>query len=454
MKILSPEIYRRIVAHVSSRADLAALCATSRSFRVAAERVLYNTLHLRDARRTIVMCDLLSRNQRIASLVDALALFVLDEDEGSENDDSSEGGEDEENRPAHSRSSSDPNMDDEEDLPSRLAVQGRTLEKTGTAEDDPLPPNYWPSIATCLRATTKLRFLTVYLGVRVRSTDQAWILSDTSFQLHTFHCDFAWDQALARFLSTQHSLVDLFIADFTLPSSRSSAVSHGERMVQPLIPAASLPALSRLECTFVNAVTSLVPGRPVTRLKTSLSALNASARDAELATLMSAAVQSTVVLRALDVGDALFDYDDEESLSDDEEEEGEEPHGTTELPALLRAVCAYPSLAQQLRYLGTIRLPPSPTRRTQFYASLCTMQALRAVELEVSSWTSHGAGQNLTRLPRALIALSRELTIYCPRLRAVIFVADFERALMVRSSNQNGRWHLAPEDGGELWRTV
>jgi hypothetical protein len=149
-------------------------------------------------------------------------------------------------------------------------------------------------------------------------------LRDTTFSLRSFHCDLAWDADLAGFLERQPLLVDLYIGDFGAPRT---------------LAASALPVLAVLECTFTDAVAALVPGRPVTHVKTCLSAPSPAGKAKELEALGVALAQSTRPLRSVDVADATY----------------HPPDGARALGALLAG--AGPAILSSLRYVGTLALP-------------------------------------------------------------------------------------------------
>lgn len=63
-------------------------------------------------------------------------------------------------------------------------------------------------------------------------------------------------------------------------------------------------------------------------------------------------------------------------------------------------------------------------KRVQFYGRLMRFPRLRCVEVEVSEW------EPPPMTPAALRALTYELRIYCPSIVQVVFVYDFDRAMM------------------------
>ena len=269
-----------IVRHVGNRADLAALCTVSKKFQAAAEKVLYNTLHLRGPENTIAMCDLIANTPRISMFIVALSISTQDEESSDEDD---------------------------------MIV---------------LPANFWQSIAGALSSVTRLRFLSLYLNNIGAEVEQAWILDGCTSQLRSFHCELAWDEHLLGFLRTQARLTDLYLLDFKENLPSTSAGFDSTTLV---------PRLATLECTFAEAVGMLVPGRPVTRVKTCFSRSRIDEKRQEMNTLFARLRQSKKALRSLDIADSS--YSEEISLS------------------LLTAVVNAVSNANELRYLGTLVLP-------------------------------------------------------------------------------------------------
>ncbi len=275
----SHETYILIVRHVATRADLASLCRVSRGLRRAAERLLYNTLSLKDYDTSISLCEILFTIPRLAFLFEALSVYV------------SEIGSDSEGSPI------------------------------------PLPENYWNHVALALKKLHRLRFLNIYIE-GANDGLQAWVLADTPFQLRTFHCDFEWDEHLSAFLVSQSQLSDLYISDFKINAPDSPSLSLDPH---------SLPRLATLECTFMEAASSMVPGRPVTRLKTCFSASQVDEKRAEMRTLFTNIRRSRRHLRSLDIADASYTQD-------------------FSLELLTMAVNTFSS-SNHLRYLGTLVLP-------------------------------------------------------------------------------------------------
>ena len=279
-----------IAHHVEMRADLCALCLVSRVFRTAAERVLYRALDTNEPSNTIMLCRVLAEQPRLSRLVTALAIYLDEEGQGD----------------------------------NRRNPQEREPSSS-------LPHYYWTSISCALRNTPSLRLFRVHLNGGI-PINYAWILDGCSFQLHTFHCDLAWDLHLISFLTTQRELTDLHISEFDGDVPENLSIStHSLRQAH------TLPRLSILDCTFPGAVGLLVPGRPVTHVKTCFSSSNREIRRVELALLLTDLRLSTRPIYSLTVAD--------ESYS-----------STFSLELLSSLVKAF-GPTPQLRYLGPLALP-------------------------------------------------------------------------------------------------
>ena len=293
---LSQEVYSIIVRHVGARSDLNSLCRVSKRFRREAEKALYNTLHLRGQARSVSICNVLNHTPRLALLVEALSVFV-------------EGGDSEE--------------DDEED------DSDIDMGSESSYSDD-----FWTTVASALRQTTKLRFLSVYLE-RVGQSQHAWILDGCTFQLRTFHSDFDWDHHLETFLRSQTTLHDLYLADYMTPGCPASSRTPFYNTSPPL------PSLSMLECTLSEAAVALVPGRPVERVKTCFSKTKLEDKRAELRALLLGLRRSKKPLRTLDLADDVY-----------------QSSFTLELVAAIDRILAG---KHKLRYLGTLVYPVDPS---------------------------------------------------------------------------------------------
>ncbi|KAJ7085130.1 hypothetical protein B0H15DRAFT_783322 [Mycena belliarum] len=323
---VSLEAYRNIVRSAARRSDIAALCGVSRAFRRAAERALYNTLHISDADPRLA--ETLAGSPRLAALVEALTVQVA----------------------------------------RRGAAEDEGDSEAPAGELPPLDA-YWATVARALRHMPRLRHLTVDIADPAE-TRTAWVLGGApgAFQLRTFQCDFDWDPALAAFLGTQHELHDLALRDYrALADPRAPPVEapDADSDIPPPHDTPALPRLATLECTFSAAAAALAPGRPLTRLKTCFSTPDAAGKRAELAALLAALRRAARPLRALDMADARYT-----------------PSGAL---ALLRGVAHAPAAAA-LRFLGTLALPVAGRKRLQLYALLMRLPHLRCVELDVSAW--------------------------------------------------------------------
>ncbi|PFH53271.1 hypothetical protein AMATHDRAFT_55017 [Amanita thiersii Skay4041] len=253
---LSLEAYRMIVNNIGNRADLASLCIVSKEFRYVAERALYNTIYVRDARQTRLLCETLALQTRLSIIVQAFTIY-LDQD----------------------------NHDD-----------GHSSD--GVSSTPALPDSYWDSVAGALRSVNRLHHLSILLSGNV-PTSNSWVLQDCRFQLKSFHCDLDWDVYLVNFLNTQSVLEDLYILDY--PTGDRASVPYC-----PSLAPCALRKLSRLECTYLEVAASFVPGRPVTYLKTCFSRTKEDDKRAELSILLSGIKGSTSVLHSLDIADSEY----------------------------------------------------------------------------------------------------------------------------------------------------
>jgi hypothetical protein len=265
------------------------LCLVSKGFRTAAERVLYRKLDVSEPSNTIVLCRVLAEQPRLSRLVTSLTIYLNEEGQVGDRRNPQE------QRPSSSLS------------------------------------HYWTSISSALRNTARLRSLRVHLNGGI-PTNYARILDGCGFQLRTFHCDFTWDEHLVTFLITQRELYDLHISDFDEDIPENVSIStHSLRQAH------TLPRLSILDCTFTEAVSVLVPGRPVTHVKTCFSSSNRETRRVELALLLADLRLSTQPIHSLTVADEAYTASFSLEL----------------LSSLVRAFGPTP----QLRYLGPLALP-------------------------------------------------------------------------------------------------
>lgn len=298
---LTLEICRNIVSDIESRGDLSRLCQVSQSFRAFAERALYNTLHMRDVPKTLLLCCTLSNTPRISALVDALTLHAMTE-EGASADSSSSDGE------------------------------------SGPAQE--FPRNYWSCVAQALEKTINLRYLSIHVTDSTNA-NAAWMLNKCTFQLRSFHCDLNWDDHLISFLNKQTDLIDLYILDY-LDTRNTNAATVTEKNAAGLphsLSSAALPRLSKLECTFSEAAMAITPGRPVTCLKTCFSRTQVDEKRVEMAQFLTRVCRSTCLLRALDIADSRYTA----AFSME----------------FLSSIVASRATSLELRYLGTLVLPIS-----------------------------------------------------------------------------------------------
>ncbi|KAF8133302.1 hypothetical protein EV363DRAFT_1162424 [Boletus edulis] len=370
---LSLEMYRLVVKHVDNRADLCSLCRVNKRFQQAAEQALYNTICTSDARDTFELCSLFARTHRLAVIVEDLTLFVGD-------------GEGSDNRPQ-----------------SRVRLQN----------------DFWSTLSEALKQTKRLRFLNLHID-NADDAAQAWILDGATFRLRTFYCDLQWDNHLVSFLNTQTDLDDLYIADYSISEDPAQTSASALSSLDP----GALPNLSTLECTFTEAACSLVPTRPISRLKTCFSKTRSPEKRKELSLLFSKLMETTHPLRSLDIADSS--YSDAFSME------------------LLASVVKLQNQVHDLRYLGTLVLPVDGPTRLGFYGLLRRLSSLECVEVDVSEWDPP------LQIPTGVRALASELRLYCPSLQRVIFVNDFERTVI---SVSHGTYTLDLDSNTEtMWR--
>lgn len=301
---LTREAYQTIVKNISNKSDLCRLARVSKAFQRAVEYVLYNTIYMRDSQRTMDLCNTLAASGRLASLVNTFTLFIVDGDGGEE--DSSE-------------------------------------------NSNRITEEFWESLASALRKVTRLRFLNIHVD---GDASQAWILRECTFQLRTFHCDFSWDSYLAGFLNTQMMLRDLYISDYST-NHDTAAQEEGDASTIPsvlTIQQHAMPLLTSFECSFMDAMTCFVQGRPITRVKTCFSREDMPGKKQELDRLAVDLRRSTKRLRSLDLADSSY---------------------TEEFSLIILAELA-PKLPE-VRYLGTLVLPVGLEVRSSSF-SICLGQ--------------------------------------------------------------------------------
>ncbi|KAH9968357.1 hypothetical protein BGW80DRAFT_1339345 [Lactifluus volemus] len=376
---LPPEVYSLIVKYVGRRADLFMLCLVSQRFRTAAERELYRTLDMVEPSVTVMACDVLAEQSRLSQLVVTLILY-----------------------------------------PDQL--EGRSDNTSTSQARHTFSPvsDYWTSVSKALQKTTHLRSLRIYLNSGI-PTNHAWILGGCNFQLHSFHCDLAWDSPLAFFLSTQRELSDLHISDFNEDVPENSLIKpHSLRHAH------TLPSLSILDCTFTEAIGVFVPGRPVTHIKTCFSSSSNEARRVELALLLADLRLSTQPIRSLTVADESYTA----------------TFSLEFLSSLVRAFGPTP----RLKYVGPLVLPVDGHERLVFYGKLAHMRELRSAELDISEWEPPPSSF------AALRGLARELHLFVPSITTVVIVRDLEPTVL---RAVDGLWQIADNIIADtVWRSV
>jgi len=299
---LSMEARHLIVQHAESRRDVCALARVCKNFQVVAERALYNTLYLSGIDATISLCNVLASQPRVAGYVEALTIAVRNDETTNEEEVSSN-----------------------------------------------FPDEYWRSVGAGLRSTHRLLHLVIQVDF-IGNSSHAWILDGCQFGLRTFHCDLAWDDHLVGFLNDQDELEDLYILDFPYPADVDTQATPTEpppplspppppvrRVVSPVPRIGSLPKLSILECPTTDAVSVLVPRRPITRVKTCFATSDIEKKRRELTALFVNLRLSTRPLLSLDLGDSAYSADC--SLN------------------FLRHCVSSNRTMDNVRYLGTLALP-------------------------------------------------------------------------------------------------
>lgn len=299
--VLSMEVRQLIVQYARGRGEICALARVCKDFQVVAERSLYNTLYLSGTGMTMSVCNVLASQPRVATYVETLTIAVRDDETASEEE----------------------------------------------VSFNP-PEEYWISVAAGLRSTHRLLHLSIQVDF-IGHSHHAWILDGCQFKLRSFHCDLAWDDHLVGFLNDQDELEDLYILDFPYPAD-AEQVTPAEpqrplspppppvrRVVSPVPRTGSLPKLAILECPTTDAVSALVPGRPITRVKTCFATSNVETKRRELTALFVNLRLSAVPLVSLDLGDSSYNADC--SLN------------------FLRHCVSGNRTMDNVRYLGTLALP-------------------------------------------------------------------------------------------------
>jgi hypothetical protein len=215
-------------------------------------------------------------------------------------------------------------------------------------------------------------------------------------------------------LAAHPRLGDLYLADWT-----PAAVPLGK---------AALGALHVLDCTEPEAAAALVPGRPVSYVRTefmppcgggSMDVIPAQADEDALSALLDALSHASAPLRSLALA-----------------------HAPPSLPA---RILSAPLPFAALRFVGTLPLPVASGPRLRTYGALRALPLLRAAALDVRGWPRAAAA----RLP----ALAKEAAVYAPGLRAVVLESAGAAGLVVRRRPGGMRWWT--ERGAEgVWREV
>ncbi|KAF9063332.1 hypothetical protein BDP27DRAFT_1335347 [Rhodocollybia butyracea] len=426
---LSLESYRIVVKHTHSRADLATLCLVSKGFRRVAERALYNTLYMSEVKKAKRMCETFVGQPRIAALVEALVI-AIEKDEQVEGGEEMQGEEEEgeDDYDDETEDQEDEMEDDQDELAEALTL---SLEKSIGGETSNVQQSISTSMEFAPKRISGLLFRARYknmtslrhLNILVNESSAppyqgklAWILSTCTFRLKSFNSDMSWDEDLVRFLDIQDEIEDLYIGDYDegqgtemgkslrrqkgkqhhssaghqdplepsdtlafgtpsplvgekIKSSQSESGPQPKSSGSPLtISSTALPRLAILECTFSEAAIALVPGRPVSWLKTCFSSTDPATKQAELKVLFEALKKAT--------------YEEQFTMD------------------LLKIVVDLTSFEGTLRYLGTLVLPVDGKERLHFYGLLMKLRRLCCVELEVSAWNPSPASIGPVRFPR------------------------------------------------------
>jgi hypothetical protein len=237
----SREICSLVISHLShlnNRADIASLCRVSRLFRSVAELALYNSLSFlrHPARVVLALSKTLSAQPRLARLVDAITIQVSEDD----NDEMDEDG-------------------------------------------------YWDAVKGALQTTTKLRFLNVR-APRASPISLSWVLADSPFSLRSLHYELEWDAGLAKFLSTQVELRDLYLMNY----DPSHPLPCDPRL---------LPNLTTFESPSIQATTSLIPHRPITHLKTQFTSRQHHEKSEALARFCASLQKTAGPILSLEICD-------------------------------------------------------------------------------------------------------------------------------------------------------
>jgi len=333
--VLSMEARNLIVRHTGSRTDICTLARVCKDFQVVAERALYNTLYLSGIDATTSLCNVLASQPRVAGYVEALTVAVKNDEASSEEEVSSH-----------------------------------------------FPEEYWRSVGAGLRSVRRLLHLTIHVDI-IGNSSHAWILEGCQFRLRTFRCDLTWDDHLVGFLNDQEELEDLYILDFPYPADVDPQATPAEpppplspppppvrRVVSPVPRTGSLPKLSILECPTTDAVSVLVPHRPITRVKTCFATSEIETKRRELTTLFVNLRLSTRPLLSLDLGDSSYNAD-------------------CSLNFLRHCVSANGTM-DNVRYLGTLALPVDGREVWIFSIICCFLRLSHYILAPKVLWLAEG----------------------------------------------------------------
>lgn len=333
--------------------DLCALMLTSKKLKRAAERALYRDMRLDSPRKTILACRTLVENERrLGELVLSMTIHTSTQERASsliQEDDEED--EEAERRGRNSNSVSNATITGD--------VTSSSIDAVGADVNYGIPETFWPAISFALQCLRRLQHLHVH--IESGNSRCAWVLwerdlgEDTvnitdpipsRFKLKTFYSDFTWDAHLVKFLSEQDQIQVLHLADYRplatsqlrgdneMDVSESDNVASGTTSYIALSQEA-LPALTILECPFIDAIVLLAPNRPITCVKTCFSHEDIFSKIDELEDLCNALSKiSGSGLESLDLADASY----------------EEGFSMVILESIVR-------VAPGLRYLGTLALP-------------------------------------------------------------------------------------------------
>ena len=150
------ELYREIIQYVSSRRDLCNVSIASHALQSEAEYFIYRSIDSSRRSLTEYLCDLITSSPRLHMLVRTLNIS----NDGEQSN----------------------------------AVQSK---------------EYWERVSRLLRDLPNLEELKIHDNM-VHGNTNAWVLSQCTFSLRKFDCDFAFDNTLLNFLQSQRKLRRLY----------------------------------------------------------------------------------------------------------------------------------------------------------------------------------------------------------------------------------------------------